>query len=1001
MFIPPTFRSDSLKTRTAVAVTLLFILFSFVCGYLGDRYLEHTIREAVHYGQLSHVTSLAQSLDDKLGLVQDALVSTAAHLGPEIVLNPDKAQDFLDSRYSLTSFFDNALFLFSADGKIIAESPFLPGRRGKDFSFRPYFRATMATEKPHISDPYVSTHKPGHPAIMLTVPVRDRQGRIIAVLAGAFDLLGQNNILADLTAMKSGKQGYVYLFNADRTMIMHPDRSRIMKQDVPPGSNPMYDRAIAGFEGSGETVNSRGLHALASFKRLQSTGWILAANFPVEEAFAPLVSARRYYAGGLAIVVFLVISGIWYMMHIYLSPLSGMTHYLAMPEHAGTLLPAVFDTGDEIGDLARVYNSIITEQKLQHDALRESEERFRLLFTRASDGILILSSDARLIEVNKSFALMHGYSSQEMLPMELKDLDTPETSRLAPERIRRMLAGETLTFEVEHYHKDGHIFPLEVSGSQIFFGGKSYIQCFHRDISERKLAERELQRKNTILATQQETSIDGILVVNENNFIISFNQRFVDIWGIPPQLVEERNDAPVLQFVTSRTADPEGFLARIKYLYAHQEEKSREEILLTDGRTLDRYSSPMTGADGSNYGRIWYFNDITDRKHIESELLKTKVAAEDASRAKSEFLANMSHEIRTPMNGIIGMTQLLSTTELTEEQQEYLGYIDSSGRNLLSLINDILDLSKIESGMIELEHDEFSLGHAINDVINTQLSIIRNKHLVITSDIAADVPEIVQGDELRFKQIILNLIGNAIKFTDRGGIAIATTVESRIEDTAIFHISVTDTGIGMPPEHLEKIFGAFTQADSSTTRKYGGTGLGLTICRRLIELMGGSIRVESNPGKGSVFQISLLFEVGPQPGEESETPVDQCLWSGPHYSILVAEDNLVNQKFISTILRKMGHEVVCSNDGAQAVEAWRNGRFDCILMDIQMPVMGGEEALRQIRKEEQSNEGRIPIIALTAHALKGDRERFLEFGFDGYLAKPLQLGDLTGELKRL
>jgi CheY-like chemotaxis protein len=304
--------------------------------------------------------------------------------------------------------------------------------------------------------------------------------------------------------------------------------------------------------------------------------------------------------------------------------------------------------------------------------------------------------------------------------------------------------------------------------------------------------------------------------------------------------------------------------------------------------------------------------------------------------------------------------------------------------------------------MIELEHVEFSLEHAVSDVINTQLSVIRSKHLEITSNCAPDVPETVQGDQLRFKQVILNLLGNATKFTARGGISIDLSLEYRMEDTAVVRISVTDSGIGMAPEQIEKIFGAFTQADSSTTRRYGGTGLGLTICRQLVELMGGSILVESSPGKGSVFRVSLPFEVAPQPeAATSGSPADQNRWDGPPLSILVAEDNPVNQRFISIILRKMGHEVVCSSDGAQAVEAWRSGRFDCILMDIQMPVMGGEEALLQIRKEEETKDGCIPIIALTAHALKGDRERFLEVGFDGYLSKPLQLDELTGELRRL
>ena len=742
------FKPHSLKIRTAVAVTLLFILFSFVCGYLGELYLEQTIRETVHTAQYSQVTSLAQSLDDKLGLVQDALVSTAEHLETDIIAHPNQAQAFLDSRFALSSFFDNALFLFSADGHIIAESPFMPGRRGRDISFRSYFHTTISTGKPHISEPYISTHNAGHPAVILTAPVRDQQGRIIAVLAGSFDLLGQNNILADLATMKSGKNGYVFLFTSNRTMIMHPDRSRIMKQDVLPGANLMYDKAVTGFEGSGETVNSRGLHVLASFKRLRSTGWILGANYPVEEAFAPLATAHRYYVAGLTLVVLLVISGIWYMMQIYLSPLGRMTRYLATPEYGGTRLPPEFDTKDEIGELARVYNALITQQISNEELMRNARD-----------------------------------------------------------------------------------------------------------------------------------------------------------------------------------------------------------------------------------------------------------AAESANRAKSEFLANMSHEIRTPMNGIIGMTQLLAMTELNEEQQEYLGHINTSGRSLLTLINDILDLSKIESGVIELEQADFSLEDAVNEVLNTQLSVIRNKHLTITIDIAEDVPEIVCGDQLRFKQIILNLLGNAIKFTAQGGISISVELEHRLLNAVVIQISVEDSGIGMAPEQLAKIFSAFTQADSSTTRRYGGTGLGLTICNRLVELMGGSILVESTPGQGSIFRVSLPFQVGQQPEATPDSPADHTPWDGQAYSILVAEDNPVNQRFISSVLRKMGHEVVCSSDGVQTLEAWRKGSFDCILMDIQMPVMGGEEVLQQIRKEEQTQTSGIPIIALTAHALKDDRERLLQIGFDGYLAKPVIVSELVELLK--
>ena len=395
--------------------------------------------------------------------------------------------------------------------------------------------------------------------------------------------------------------------------------------------------------------------------------------------------------------------------------------------------------------------------------------------------------------------------------------------------------------------------------------------------------------------------------------------------------------------------------------------------------------------------------EVAERQVTHEKMLVAKQDAEIANRAKSEFLANMSHEIRTPMNGIIGMTQLLNMTELTKEQQEYLGLIDSSGHNLLALINNILDLSKIESGMIELENVEFSLERAINDVINTQRAIISSKKLTINILVAPDVPEIVLGDLLRFKQIILNLLGNAIKFTAQGSISISAMLESRMADTTVVRISVSDTGIGMAAEQLEKIFGAFAQADASTTRKYGGTGLGLAISQNLAKLLRGKIWVESEPEVGSRFHLVLPFTTLPivagssKKAEIALRPARQ----GRPLSVLVAEDNEINQKFITTILGKMGHKVICVPNGELALEQWRQREFDCILMDIQMPVLGGEAAVAVIRGEEAERSRRSTVIALTAHALIGDRERFLENGFDGYLTKPVLVDELAEQLKLL
>jgi PAS domain S-box-containing protein len=647
---------------------------------------------------------------------------------------------------------------------------------------------------------------------------------------------------------------------------------------------------------------------------------------------------------------------------------------------------------DDVGNLLSIEGIArdITHQKKIENELREREQKYRLLFNQSAEGIYLHDLKGNIIDANNEAVHQSGYSKEELLNLTVFDFLPADRKRedIIHQWTHRP-PGTSVTQETQHIHKSGKIYPVEITATNVFFGSEELILVTVRDITERKKIEKmekeNLERMATII-----NNIDtGIIMIDaETKEIIDANPIAEKLIGLPKEKITGNL---CNTFVCADNKD------KCPVIDMHQKiSKSECTLHKHDGTEIPIVKSAIAVKMNDRRYIIESFYDLSDRKEIEKKLIEAKNAAEETTQAKSDFLANMSHEIRTPMNGVIGMTRLLTDTHLDEQQRHYVETIKMSGEVLLELINDILDISKIEAGKLELEELNIDLNDTLEEVASLLSMRISDKDLELICMAEPGVPMNITTDPVRLKQIIINLGSNAIKFSHQGEVVILISLDSETDSQATLLFTVTDTGIGIPDDKKKLLFQKFSQVDASTTRNYGGTGLGLALSKQLVELMNGEIGVESEIGKGSKFWFKVTFDKHScKDGKKVCTDV----LNGMH--ALIVDDNKTNREVLTKLLSSWNMRVEEASSGASALNALLKSHksgdpYQIVLLDMQMPEMDGLLLGRIIKSDKDIKD--VHLIMLGSTIESSDIWEENKDYFNAYITKPVKVSELFNRL---